>query len=69
MPQLQRSYKGDVMKILARFFFFLLRGAMGVAIIGGLVVLMAEWFSGCGESYIDAQGNSHQYECVFINRK
>lgn len=29
-------------------------------------VVVVEWFAGCGESYIDANGVSHQYECVFL---
>lgn len=43
--------------------------------IGGLImlvfavfiaVLFIEWFAGCGETYIDANGERHAYECVFI---
>jgi len=29
-------------------------------------VLLIEWAAGCGESYVDAYGVRHQYECVFI---
>lgn len=29
-------------------------------------VLLIEWLAGCGETYIDAKGVTHQYECVFI---
>ena len=29
-------------------------------------VLLIEWMAGCGETYIDANGVRHQYECVFI---
>jgi hypothetical protein len=44
-------------------------------IIGGLsmlvfaacvAVMVIEWFAGCGETYIDANGERHAYECVFI---
>ena len=28
-------------------------------------VLAFEWASGCGESYVDAWGDSHQYECIW----
>ena len=31
-----------------------------------IAVLFTEWFAGCGESYIDAKGVRHQYECVFF---
>jgi hypothetical protein len=29
-------------------------------------VMLIEWMAGCGETYIDAKGVRHQYECVFI---
>lgn len=29
-------------------------------------VVILEWLAGCGESYVDAQGSRHYYECVFI---
>ena len=41
--------------------------AIAMLLIGGaLAVLFIEWMAGCGESYIDANGVRHQYECVFI---
>lgn len=36
------------------------------AIMGA--VIMIEWFAGCGETYVDAYGKRHQYECVFIKQ-
>ena len=35
-------------------------------IVGTFAVLLIEWMAGCGETYIDANGIRHQYECVFI---
>jgi hypothetical protein len=35
-------------------------------IVGAFAVLLVEWMAGCGETYIDAKGVRHQYECVFI---
>ncbi len=29
-------------------------------------VVMIEWMSGCGETYVTAQGVRHVGECVFI---
>lgn len=29
-------------------------------------VLLVEWISGCGETYVDATGKRRQYECAFI---
>ena len=31
-----------------------------------VAVLFIEWLAGCGETYIDAKGVRHQYECVFF---
>lgn len=33
----------------------------------GMAVITIEWMAGCGESYTDAKGRTHLYECVFIN--
>lgn len=31
-----------------------------------LAVIVVEWMAGCGETYVDAYGKRHQYECVFL---
>ena len=36
------------------------------AVLGAIALL--EWMAGCGETYIDAKGVRHEYECIFINR-
>lgn len=36
------------------------------AVLGAGVLI--EWMAGCGETYIDAKGVRHEYECIFINR-
>jgi len=33
---------------------------------GLFALVVIEWFAGCGETYIDAKGERHAYECVFI---
>lgn len=40
-----------------------------VAILLGLVLL--GWLEGCGEHYVDSDGNVHPYECssIFVWRK
>ncbi len=41
--------------------------AIAMLFFGGLfALLIIEWMAGCGETYIDANGVRHQYECVFI---
>ena len=38
-------------------------------LIGGLLaVVLIEWVAGCGESYVDASGVEHQYECLILDR-
>lgn len=32
-------------------------------------VFLIEWAAGCGETYTDANGIEHQYECVFLELK
>lgn len=34
----------------------------------GFAVVVLEWMAGCGETYIDAKGERHEYECLFIKR-
>jgi hypothetical protein len=35
-----------------------------IALIGAF--LLVEWFAGCGESYIAADGKRYPYECFFL---
>ena len=37
-----------------------------VAFAGFLAVAIIEWMAGCGETYVDANGQRHQHECVFL---
>jgi hypothetical protein len=29
-------------------------------------VMLLEWMVGCGETYVDAKGDRHEYSCLFI---
>lgn len=41
---------------------------IGVVVFAGFIVIaLAEWMAGCGETYVDADGVRHQYECLFIS--
>ena len=33
-----------------------------------VAVMLLEWMAGCGETYIDAKGERHAYECMFIGK-
>jgi hypothetical protein len=49
-------------KLLERLLTFVMVVIFGIAI----GVLLLEWLAGCGETYVDAYGVRHQYECLFI---
>ena len=48
------------------FLLFLITVVLGIAFSFLWALLLVEWAAGCGESYVDAKGVRHQYECVFI---
>jgi hypothetical protein len=41
-------------------------GVVSLIFGAAFAVLVIEWFAGCGETYIDANGKRHAYGCVFI---
>lgn len=41
-------------------------GTLAFAILGAVFLL--EWMAGCGETYIDAKGERHAHECMFIGK-
>ena len=51
---------------MKRLVNFLLQSIAMLTFIVLMAVLLIEWFAGCGETYIDANGVRHAYECVFI---
>jgi succinate dehydrogenase/fumarate reductase cytochrome b subunit len=56
------------MKYLKAFALWLLHGILGVLLLAFFVVMMAEWAAGCGETYVDSKGKTHQNECIFIKQ-
>jgi succinate dehydrogenase/fumarate reductase cytochrome b subunit len=54
--------------LLKQFALWVLHGIIGLALMGFLVVMVAEWAAGCGETYVDSKGVRHQNECIFIRR-
>ena len=56
------------MKYLRAFGLWLLQALIGVVMMGFLFVMLVEWSAGCGETYVDARGVTHQHECMFIKR-
>ena len=45
-----------------------LTGLLVLIVGAGFGILLLEWAAGCGESYVDAYGQRHEYECVITNR-
>lgn len=56
------------MNIIKRFFIWLAQAVIGLAFIAFMVVMVAEWAAGCGESYVDAKGKTHVGKCIFLDR-
>lgn len=48
-------------KFLIDFLLLVFCGVLGS-------VLLLEWFAGCGDTYIAADGERYPHECVFIKR-
>ena len=53
---------------LKRLALWLLQGIIGAVFVLAGAVILAEWFAGCGESYVDSKGVTHAHECIFIRR-
>lgn len=51
---------GKLLKILAQVILTLV-------FLIFFAVIFAEWFVGCGETYIDSKGRRHFHECLFLN--
>jgi hypothetical protein len=56
------------MKYLKILVMCLLQAVFGMAVMCFCVLVLLEWAAGCGEHYIDAKGQSHQNQCLFIER-
>lgn len=50
--------------LLKRFALWILQGIIGALFVLGFAYLLVEWVSGCGEHYIDANGNTHINQCL-----
>lgn len=56
------------MKMLKALAVWFAQGLFGLALLLFFVVLFAEWMAGCGETYVDSKGKTHQNECIFIKQ-
>ena len=54
---------------MKRLLYGLLSAVLFILTTVALLILVIEWMSGCGETYVDAYGVRHQYECIIIPQK
>lgn len=59
------SVNDSILKRVARW-LVTVAAVTAFAVLGAVVLL--EWMAGCGETYIDAKGERHANECIFIGR-
>lgn len=57
-----------ILTMLGALASWFLKGLLGLAFIIFAAVFMLEWMAGCGETYIDAKGERHAHECMFIGK-
>jgi hypothetical protein len=55
------------MKYLKAFVIWLLQATIGLVLLGFIVLMIAEWSAGCGETYVDSKGVQHANECIFLD--
>jgi hypothetical protein len=48
------------------WYYYPLVIVLWLGMMGFFSLVAVEWLAGCGETYTDANGQTHQYECVFI---
>ncbi len=62
-----RSVNDTILKRVARW-LTTVAAVTAFAVLGAVFLLIVlEWLSGCGETYIDANGERHAHECIFLS--
>jgi len=54
--------------MLNRLFTWIAQGLIGLVFVLGSTVVLVEWASGCGETFVDSKGVRHANECVFLKK-
>ena len=54
------------MQILKRLGIWFVQGIIGLVFVIGGAVFLVEYMAGCGETYKDSKGRTHQNECLFV---
>jgi hypothetical protein len=56
------------MKYLKTFAIWLAQAMISALFLIMFLVVAVEWMVGCGETYVDSKGKTHQNECLIIKR-
>lgn len=59
----QRTKQAIKARLTAVAMYFV-QGVASLVVFGVLTLLMVEWATGCGESYVDIKGTTYTNECV-----
>ena len=51
---------------MSKFFEVLFITIATLCMVATFTLIVAEWAAGCGETYVDAYGKRHAYECMFL---
>lgn len=63
LPKPIVCYRQPLWLRLVKWFFT----TLGVVVFALFwLIVLIEWAVGCGETYVDAQGERHAYQCVFV---
>lgn len=60
-----RAQDGN-MKIIKRFMINVCAITLCLACMLFIILVLAEWVAGCGETYTDSSGARHMNECLFV---
>ena len=64
-----RAVKHLWTRYLKPLVLWLLQGIAGATIVLFFAFMLAEWATGCGETYTDSKGKVHANECVWTTSK
>lgn len=58
--------KEVIKRTLKALVVWVIQGIIGAVFVLAGAVVLVEWASGCGETYVDSKGKTHRHECVFL---
>ena len=58
--------KEAIKRTLKALVLWAIQGIVSAVFVLGGAVLLVDWASGCGETYVDSKGRTHRHECTFL---